>query len=240
MIKEDKHKMFGHPNCIPLEIYSDITGDDYSWPDDDERPYSFDDGRIPPQLLAVSKIVQAINESGCVVRCVSDSTRKFLLSRTHDSDEFVGLFAMKNGSICVRTYHSDRSDSYIDDLEELVRVLSFLFIGKETSFDHKLSFHIPHVAFIDGRFIDVPYDEFEDAFGMKLVEAGIDAWHITASVGIYKGRKYEQDILSVFCEADDKANVINAFIATIKAHHIMMRQEAYAYEHNGRLQLIEP
>ena len=88
--------------------------------------------------------------------------------------------------------------------------------------NHRLAFHIPHVAYINGDFYPIPYAEFEEAFGDALVDLGVEGWHIIEATGVYKGRRYKQDILVVFCNYDEQ-----------KSSDMM--QEQFAYEHDGVL-----
>ena len=55
--------------------------------------------------------------------------------------------------------------------------------------NHKLTFHIPHVAFENNQYTNIPYEDFENAFGEKLMEIGIEGYHIISAIGFYKGRK---------------------------------------------------
>ena len=105
--------------------------------------------------------------------------------------------------------------------------------------NHKLTFHIPHIAFENNQYTNIPYEDFENAFGEKLMEIGIEGYHIISAIGFYKGRKYPQDLLSVFCTFEQQKVVISAFKNTLTNYHHKMKQEAYAYEYDGVLSIIK-
>lgn len=101
--------------------------------------------------------------------------------------------------------------------------------------NHRLAFHIPHVACINGDFYPIPYAEFEEAFGDALVDLGVDGWHIVEATGVYKGRRYKQDILVVFCNYDEQKSILDAFKSICSVWSSDMMQEQFAYEHDGVL-----
>lgn len=105
--------------------------------------------------------------------------------------------------------------------------------------NHKLTFHIPHVAFENNQYTNIPYEDFEITFGEKLTAIGIEGYNIISATGFYKGRKYPQDLLSVFCTFEQQKDVISAFKNTLTNYHHKMKQEAYAYEHDGVLSIIK-
>lgn len=105
--------------------------------------------------------------------------------------------------------------------------------------NHKFSFHVPNVAYVDGAFLSIPYDKFEKILGSKLLSIGIDGWHIIPATGYYKGRSYPQDILTIFSSYEQQTEVIKAFRTTVTEMHEVMMQESYAYEHDGVLSIME-
>lgn len=105
--------------------------------------------------------------------------------------------------------------------------------------NHKLTFHIPHVAFENNQYTSIPYEDFEISFGEKLTEIGIEGYHIIFATGFYRGRKYPQDLLSVFCTFEQQKEVVTAFKNTVENHHNKMKQEVYAYEHDGVLSILK-
>lgn len=105
--------------------------------------------------------------------------------------------------------------------------------------NHKLTFHIPHFAFESNQYTTIPYEDFENAFGENLTEIGIEGYHIISSIGVYKGRKYPQDLLSVYCTFEQQKDVISAFKNTLMNYRHKMKQEAYAYEHDGVFSIIK-
>lgn len=103
---------------------------------------------------------------------------------------------------------------------------------------NKFSFHIPQVAYVNGEYIAVPYEEFENALGEKLIELGIDAWYVIASTGVYKGRRYPQNIMVVYCDEDKKDSVANVFKNVCKRMSRAMQQEKFAYELNDTMYIF--
>jgi hypothetical protein len=108
----------------------------------------------------------------------------------------------------------------------------------EIAFNNKLALHIPHFAWEDGKLIDIEYDRLKDRLSEKLCELGIDGWFSVPATGYYKGRAYEQEILTVFCNDQQKEAVIEAFRNSYFELKDVMRQEAFAYECNTRLSII--
>lgn len=104
--------------------------------------------------------------------------------------------------------------------------------------NHKLSFHIPHVAYVNEGFVPIPLQKFEENLGNKFLSINIAGWHVISTTGYYKGREYPQDILTVFCSYEQQTSVIESFKATIAEMHEVMNQEAYAYEHDGVLIIL--
>lgn len=103
---------------------------------------------------------------------------------------------------------------------------------------HKFSFHIPQVAYVNGEYIAVPHEEFENALGEKLLELGIDAWYVIASTGIYKGRRYPQNIMVVYCDENKEDSVAGAFKNVCKVMGKAMQQEKFAYELNDNIYIF--
>ena len=109
----------------------------------------------------------------------------------------------------------------------------------ELRLNHKLAFHIPHVAFDGNGFSDVPFWRFENMLIDGLEKVGIDAYHIITAEGGYKGRKYAQDIFTVFCDYDHQKPIIDTYKNLCNSMKCEMKQEQYAYEHDGVLVVFE-
>lgn len=103
---------------------------------------------------------------------------------------------------------------------------------------NKFSFHIPQVAYVKEKYIAVPYEEFENTLGKKLVNIGIDAWYMISSTGVYKGRRYPQNIMIVYCDDDKKKNVADTFKSVCKEMSKAMQQEKFAYELNDSMYIF--
>ena len=109
----------------------------------------------------------------------------------------------------------------------------------EIRYNHKLSFHIPHVAWVGNGYQQVPFVLFGGLLANKLEKIGIDGYHIIVADGGYKGRKFSQDIFTVFCDYDHQKAIIDAYKQVCSAMKAEMKQEQYAYEHDGVLVVFE-
>lgn len=114
----------------------------------------------------------------------------------------------------------------------------------ELRLNHKLTFHIPLCAYdeaqsIGYKYSPVPFIEFEGELINELESIGIDCYNIVSSVGGYKGRKYDQDLFTVFCDYDHQKAIIDAYKSVCRKMKNEMKQEQYAYEHDGVLIVFE-
>lgn len=63
----------------------------------------------------------------------------------------------------------------------------------------KYVLHIPCFKLINGGYEPVDAVAVIDAFSKRLAEQGIDALYYEKAMGRYKGREYEQFLVTVFC-----------------------------------------
>ena len=103
----------------------------------------------------------------------------------------------------------------------------------------KLMFHIPHFAFVDGVLIGIDYTSFKEMLSERFVKIGVSSWYSSLVKGIYKGREYDEEILTVYCVDDIDTAIINEFITGVSMFHHELRQEYYAYEKDDILVTIK-
>ena len=97
---------------------------------------------------------------------------------------------------------------------------------------NKISFHIPGFKYIEGKMLNIYQDDFKAALNKELEKVGIEAFYAEKAVGYYKGREYPQEIITVFFNKED---VLDCFARTVYSMRDSLKQEAYAYELNGKM-----
>lgn len=102
----------------------------------------------------------------------------------------------------------------------------------------KLVFHIPCKAW-DNGLIDVDYNTFKQILLENLSAIGLVNSYTVSATGHYKGREYDELLLTVFCENQYKDKAIEIFRQAFHKHNDFMQQEAFAYEHNDTLTVEE-
>lgn len=108
----------------------------------------------------------------------------------------------------------------------------------EKSYNTKLVLHIPRFAWENDRLVDIDYPQLKKRVFGRLITLGITGWYTTDSVGYYKGRGYDQELLTVFCAESEADAVIGAFREAFFETRDTMRQEAFAYERDGALIVV--
>ena len=104
-------------------------------------------------------------------------------------------------------------------------------------YTNKLVLHIPHYAWENEQLIKINYEHFKQKLYNDLMQAGVDSWYTTAAKGFYKGRGYDEELLTVFCD-ENVLTIVDIFVQSyIDAKY--MRQEAFAYECNGVLIVVD-
>lgn len=109
----------------------------------------------------------------------------------------------------------------------------------ETILDTKLVLHIPHFAWEDGTLVPIDHLLFNRKLYAVLQEIGVDSWYVTKAQGFYKGRDYEEELLTVFCHGKDADAIADRFCMGFLENRDLMQQEAFAYERNGQLVIVE-
>lgn len=98
----------------------------------------------------------------------------------------------------------------------------------------KYVLHIPCCKWDNGKYEPVDAAAVVDILGRKLSEYGIDSMYYDKTMGRYKGREYEQLLVTVFCNEVDVGKI---FLEICRESDL--QQEAYAYEYNGKLYVCE-
>lgn len=98
----------------------------------------------------------------------------------------------------------------------------------------KYVLHIPCCKWINGKYEPVDAGAVVDAVAKRLAEQGIDAMYYEKSMGRYKGREYQQLLVTVFCNGVDVGKI---FLDICR--NSQLQQESYAYEYNGSLYVCE-
>lgn len=98
----------------------------------------------------------------------------------------------------------------------------------------KLVFHIPCAAWNNGL-IAVNYNAFKQALIKAFAEIGLTSLYSVTVKGYYKGREYDEILLTVFSNLRGANAAVNAFRKCFEEHNDMMKQEAFAFERDGVL-----
>ena len=106
-------------------------------------------------------------------------------------------------------------------------------------YDKKLVLHIPHFAWIDLNLIEVNHVSFKEALYKGFEQIGVSSWYSTMVNGAYKGREYEEENLTIYCDSIVVNDIISEFLDIVRMHHFELRQELYAYELGNELVTVE-
>ena len=99
---------------------------------------------------------------------------------------------------------------------------------------HKLVFHIPEMAKVNGRITDVPIGRLLSGLADELQQAGVLSFYTINATGFYKGRSYPEQLVTLFRQ-DDPAPVQDLFRRWFREHNDQLQQEAFAFEVDGVL-----
>lgn len=102
-------------------------------------------------------------------------------------------------------------------------------------YNTKLVLHIPHFMWERGLLVETNYAGFCEALCQRLNDEGVTDWYETMAKGRYKGRRYDQELWTVFCSAEDADRILCVFRETFKAWNDILQQAAMAYERSGVL-----
>ena len=102
--------------------------------------------------------------------------------------------------------------------------------------DHKAVLHIPRQYWDGAQLRDLDLQKVLPALTELLETIGISGWHETEAYGHFKGRRYPELQITVF-DTDPMA-VEQVFRQWIEDAHPQLRQEAYAWEMDGKLVLV--
>ena len=105
--------------------------------------------------------------------------------------------------------------------------------------DSKIVLHIPHFAVVDESLVAVDYHGFLSRLEGALMDFGMDSWYISNALSCYKGKVFDESLLTVFASGDYADCIIDIFKEVIEECKDEMKQEAYAYEDSGKLFIIK-
>ncbi len=98
----------------------------------------------------------------------------------------------------------------------------------------KLVFHIPCATWNNGL-IPVNYNAFKQILLEAFAEIGLTSLYTVSAKGYYKGREYDEILLTVFSSLRGANAAVNAFRKCFKERNNLMKQEALAFERDGVL-----
>lgn len=102
-------------------------------------------------------------------------------------------------------------------------------------YETKLVLHIPHFMWENGVLVEIDHGGFCEALCQRLNGEGVTDWYETWAHGRYKGRRYAQELWTVFCWAAEAEKILQAFRETFRAWNGALQQAAMAYERDGAL-----
>ena len=108
-----------------------------------------------------------------------------------------------------------------------------------TTLTEKLTLHIPHAAYVDGQLLPVDYAEMENLLYTAFTEAGFVSWYSQEATGFYKGRRFVETLVTIYCEEAQSTEVQKIFKETCWKRKEDMKQESFGYENNGKLIIID-
>ena len=106
-------------------------------------------------------------------------------------------------------------------------------------YKEKLVLHIPHYAWENEQLVKIDYASFKEYLYEQLKEIGLISWYSADARGYYKGREYDEELLTVFCDEPMRDTIIEVFERTYFDLRDLMRQEAFAYECDGTLHVTD-
>lgn len=107
------------------------------------------------------------------------------------------------------------------------------------TYANQIAFHIPHYAWADEKLVPIDYKMFKKAILDSLAEHRVNGAYSSPATGYYKGREYEEEILTVYTDASVMADIISSFGNLCDQFKAEMMQEQFAVEVNGELLLYD-
>ncbi len=98
----------------------------------------------------------------------------------------------------------------------------------------KLTVHIPRYHWTGGL-EPIDYPAFIRQLAEGLESLGIDSFYTTPATGYYKGRSYDETLLTLFCKTDVDNAVAGVIENLFRTNNHLLQQEAYAFERNSVL-----
>ena len=88
-------------------------------------------------------------------------------------------------------------------------------------------FHVSLFKYVENELVAIDFDGVLDGLLCEF-----DSFYITRVESSYKLRKYDELLITVFCDDDSLGEV---FFQWFEKNRDVLAQEAFAYEHNGEM-----
>ena len=107
------------------------------------------------------------------------------------------------------------------------------------TYANRIAFHIPHYAFVEEKLMPIDYKAFRKSILDSLAEHRVNGAYCTVATGYYKGREYEEEILTVYTDASVMAYIISGFGNLCDQFKAEMMQDQFAVEVNGEMLIYD-
>ncbi len=102
-------------------------------------------------------------------------------------------------------------------------------------YTEKFVFHLPQYAWKDGRLVEIDHPQFKNLLLSDLAAWGVESSYSILAEGSYRGRTYPEELLTVYCTPDSAQAIEAIFRKLCLQNNPWLMQEAFAYEHQGKL-----
>lgn len=107
------------------------------------------------------------------------------------------------------------------------------------TYANRIAFHIPHYAWVEDKLVSIDYETFKKAVLEFLTEHKVNGAYSFPATGYYKGRKYDEEILTVYTDTSVMAEVTSSYGNLCDQFKAEMMQEAFAVEVNGQMLIYD-
>ncbi|MBE6494628.1 MAG: hypothetical protein E7Z84_08515 [Methanosphaera stadtmanae] len=102
--------------------------------------------------------------------------------------------------------------------------------------DEKYVLHIPSHKYEDGKLLNITTTSHINDLMDKLNNEGYTSFYKTDVKGYYKTRCFDEILITIFTsKKENKKSPKDIFRQWFKEHNSILKQESWAYEHNGTL-----